>query len=71
MLSNLSREELQILATRTVRKLFGAGELLFSEVEPCGDLHTISTGKVRIFKTSVNGREQVLAVNVPGESVDL
>ncbi len=26
-------------------------------------------GKVRIFKTSVNGREQVLGVNAPGESV--
>jgi CRP/FNR family transcriptional regulator len=26
-------------------------------------------GRVRIFKTSVNGREQVLAVNIPGESV--
>jgi len=69
LLSNLSREELQILATRTVRKLFAAGELLFSEGEPCSGLHIISRGKVRIFKTSVNGREQVLAVNVPGESV--
>ena len=69
LLSNLSREELQILATRTVRKLFTAGELLFSEGEPCSGLHIISKGKVRIFKTSVNGREQVLAVNVPGESV--
>lgn len=69
LLSNLSREELQILATRTVRKLFSAGELLFSEGEPCSGLHIISKGKVRIFKTSLNGREQVLAVNVPGESV--
>ena len=52
-----------------MRKLFSAGELLFSEGEPCSGLHIISKGKVRIFKTSVNGREQVLAVNVPGESV--
>lgn len=58
-----------MLAARTVRKLFSAGELLFSEGEPCSGLHIISRGKVRIFKTSVNGREQVLAVNVPGESV--
>jgi CRP/FNR family transcriptional regulator len=32
-------------------------------------LHIIASGRVRIFKTSVNGREQVLAVNQPGESV--
>ncbi len=32
-------------------------------------MHIIAQGKIRIFKTSANGREQVLAVNVPGESV--
>ncbi len=69
LLAGLSPAELRLLATRTVRKLFGAGELLFSEGEPCNGLHIIARGKVRIFKTSVNGREQVLAVNVPGESV--
>lgn len=69
LLSNLSREELRTLTARTVRKLFSSGELLFSEGEPCSGLHIIARGKVRIFKASVNGREQVLAVNVPGESV--
>lgn len=69
LLSNLSQVEIQTLAARTVRKLFSAGELLFSEGEPCNGLHIIARGKVRIFKTSLNGREQVLALNVPGESV--
>ena len=69
LLSGLSQLELQTLASRTVRKLFSAGELLFSEGEPCHGLHIIARGKVRIFKTSMSGREQVLAVNTPGESV--
>lgn len=69
MFSSLSREEIQTLAARTVRKLFSAGELLFSEGEPCSGLQIIARGKIRIFKTSLNGREQVLALNVPGESV--
>lgn len=69
LLSSLSPPELQLLAARTVRKLYHAGELLFSEGDPCNGLHIIATGKVRIFKTSINGREQVLSVNVPGESV--
>jgi CRP/FNR family transcriptional regulator len=69
LLSSLSQPELQMLAARTVRKLFSAGELLFSEGEPCNGLHIIARGKVRLFKTSVNGREQVLSVNVSGESV--
>lgn len=69
LLSGLSQPELHTLAARTVRKLFSAGELLFSEGEPCNGLHIIVSGKVRIFKTSISGREQVLAVNMPGESI--
>jgi CRP/FNR family transcriptional regulator len=69
LFSGLSADELRALAARTVRKRFKTGELLFSEGEPCHGLHVIATGKVRIFKTSISGREQVLAVNQAGESV--
>lgn len=69
LLADLSPNELHLLAARTVRKLFVSGELLFSEGEPCNGLHIIARGKIRIFKTSVNGREQVLAVNGPGDTV--
>ena len=69
LFSSLSPDELRTLAARTVRKPLKSGELLFAEGEPCHGLHIIASGKVRIFKTSVNGREQVLAVNQPGESV--
>ncbi len=69
LLSGLSQPELQMLAARTTRKLLGAGELLFSEGDPCNGLHIIARGRVRIFKTSMSGREQVLAMNTPGESV--
>ncbi len=69
LLSGLTPAELQLLAARTVRKQLQTGELLFSEGELCHGLHIIARGKVRIFKTSLGGREQVLAVNTPGESV--
>ena len=69
LFSSLTQPELHLLAARTVRKLFSAGELLFSEGEPCSGLHIIVRGRVRIFKTSASGREQVLAENVPGESI--
>ncbi len=69
LLASLSQPELQQLAARTARKFLSAGQLLFSEGEPCNGLHIIARGKVRIFKTSVNGREQVLALNGPGETV--
>ena len=69
LLSDLSSTEVQLLAARTVRKLFSAGELLFSEGEPCNGLHIIAQGQIRIFKTSMSGREQVLALNGPGDTV--
>jgi CRP/FNR family transcriptional regulator len=69
LLSSLSRAEIQSLAARTVVRHFKNGELLFSEDEPCHGLHILARGRVRIFKTSVNGREQVLAMNHAGESV--
>ena len=70
LLANLSQAELKTLAARTVRRLFSSGQLLFSEGEPCNGLHIIARGKVRIFRTPISGREQVLAMNnPPGESV--
>lgn len=69
LLAGLSQPELQSLALLTVRKHFRAGELLFSEGEACSGLHIVARGKVRIFKTSVSGREQVLGVEGPGGSV--
>jgi CRP/FNR family transcriptional regulator len=69
LLSNLSESELELLSARTVRKVFSRGELLFSEGEPCKGIHIIAVGKVRIFKTSVTGREQILSVDGPGNSI--
>jgi CRP-like cAMP-binding protein len=69
LFSSLSEPELQELAAMAIRKVASAGEVLFSEGEPCKGLHIIAHGQVRIVKTSAGGREQVLAVNVAGESV--
>lgn len=69
LLKSLSQPELQMLAAHAVRRQFTAGELLFSEGEPCNGLHVIARGKIRIFKTSISGREQVLAMNGPGETI--
>jgi CRP/FNR family transcriptional regulator len=48
---------------------FGAGELLFSEGDPCAGLYIVVRGRVRIFKSSPGGREQVLSIEGPGGSI--
>src|SRR5579872_1083285 len=69
LFSGLSPEEVRLLAGRFVRRHFSAGELLFSEGDPCRGLYIIDSGRLRIFKSSASGREQVLAVEGPGSSV--
>lgn len=65
----LDDAELSSLAARCVVRPFSAGEVLFSEGEPCKGLYIVVDGRVRIFKSSVSGREHVLAVEGPGASV--
>jgi CRP/FNR family transcriptional regulator len=69
LFSSLSQPELQWLAAKTIRKTFSAGQVLFHEGGHCKGFHIISRGQVRMFKTSACGREQVLGINVVGESV--
>ena len=45
------------------------GEILFTEGDPCTGLFVIESGHVRIFKSSPNGREQILTVEGPGSSI--
>ena len=69
LFAGLSEEEFFVLSARAVRKLYAPGELLFVEGEPCQGFYIIAHGRVRIYKTSAGGREQVLAVEGPGSSI--
>jgi CRP-like cAMP-binding protein len=67
--SGLSDNELTFLSQHAVLRGFRPGEIVFSEGQPCVGLYVVQSGHVRIFKTSVNGREQVLNIDGPGSSV--
>lgn len=65
----LDDTELNSLAAKAGIRSYAAGEMLFCEGEPCAGLFIVVTGRIRIFKTAVNGREHVLAVEGRGASV--
>jgi CRP/FNR family transcriptional regulator, cyclic AMP receptor protein len=65
----LTDSEIESLSARTAVRSYSAGELLFSEGDPCAGLYLIASGRVRIFKASPSGREQVLAVEGAGASI--
>jgi CRP/FNR family transcriptional regulator, cyclic AMP receptor protein len=68
LFGSLTKEELLALAQRTATKRLQRGELLFGEGDPCKGLYLVASGKIRIFKLSPAGREQVLAMEGPGSS---
>ena len=43
-------------------------EIIFLEGEPCEGLFLVKSGRVKIYKASEEGREQVLRIMEPGES---
>jgi len=69
LFADLSERELAFLAGRAVPLHAKAGEMLFFEGEPCEGLYVIESGAVKIFKTSASGREQVLTIEGPGQSI--
>jgi CRP/FNR family transcriptional regulator len=67
--AELTPAQLAYLTQRVVLKQFDAGELIFSEGDPCLGMYIVERGHIRIFKSSPGGREQVLSIDGPGSSV--
>jgi CRP/FNR family transcriptional regulator len=67
--SGLTENELCFLPQRAVPRHYSAGEMIFGEGEPCSGLYVVESGHVRIYKSSVRGREQVLSIDGPGSSM--
>jgi CRP-like cAMP-binding protein len=68
LFANLTEPEMDALASRISKRHLDQGASLFSEGDPCTGLFLVASGKIRIFKMSPAGREQVLAVEGPGSS---
>lgn len=67
--SHLDDEALQSLAEAAVPRSWSKGEIIFSEGTPCPGLFVVHSGAVKIFKTSLKGREQVLTIETAGRAV--
>jgi len=57
------------LAERCVARAVGTGHVLFTAGEACRGLYIVATGRVRIYRVSPEGREQVLHIEGPGRPV--
>jgi CRP/FNR family cyclic AMP-dependent transcriptional regulator len=66
--SALSPEERARVSAAGRRRRVSAGETLFLEGEECAGLYVVRSGLVKLFRTSADGKEQVLRHMSVGES---
>lgn len=68
LFAGLSRAQYEALARICVRRSCRKGERLFTEGDEGTGFYMVVTGRVKIFKVSVEGKEQILHLFGPGES---
>ncbi|MFC1990551.1 Crp/Fnr family transcriptional regulator [Chloroflexota bacterium] len=66
--SGLNDVDLSSISKFLFEKVVDRGEIIFFEGEPVGVLYFVGSGVVKIFKTSSDGKEQILRLVRPGES---
>lgn len=69
LFAQLDDRTLKTLSARCVPRTVGAGFVLFRTGDRCNGLYLVLEGRVRIFRGSTDGREQVLALEGPGRPV--
>ena len=69
LFTDLSEEELALIAGRVTIHRHDAGALIFSEGDPCRELLIVKEGSVRLLKTAPNGRRQLIGIERAGNSL--
>lgn len=69
LFSELDSLALERIASRCVATERTTGTVLFTAGEPCRGLYIVVSGRVRVFRVSPDGREQVLHLEGPGRPV--
>lgn len=66
--SALNGKEFERVKKEAEERSFAKGDILFLEGESCRGLYLVKSGRIRVFKSSPEGREQVLFIAWPGDS---
>jgi CRP/FNR family transcriptional regulator len=64
----LGREDLAHVAALAVERHYARGDIILLEGDPGGALQYLRSGLVKVFKTSAEGKEQVLRLIEPGQT---
>jgi CRP/FNR family transcriptional regulator len=69
LFTDLSDQELALVAENVSRLRFEEGATIFSEGDPCHELLIVEEGTVKIVKSAPDGREQLIGIERRGNSL--
>lgn len=67
LFEGLQPEQLASLARSALERRYAAGELIFSAEAPTRGLFVVLTGQVKIYRSTLEGREQTIYLIGPGQ----
>ncbi|MBN1907123.1 MAG: Crp/Fnr family transcriptional regulator [Deltaproteobacteria bacterium] len=67
LFNGLPDDQLESLSMITMENIYKKGESIFTENEQATGLYAVASGRVKIYKLSPDGREQILHIFGPGE----
>jgi CRP/FNR family transcriptional regulator, dissimilatory nitrate respiration regulator len=67
LFAGLPQEQLLELSRIVITRSYAKGQMIFSEGEEADGFYVLATGRVKIFKLSWEGKEQILHIFEPGE----
>ncbi len=65
--SGLDKADIEAVMAIAVERRYRRGEIIFSDGESADGFYVIADGKVKVFKVSFEGKEQILHIFGPGE----
>ena len=68
LFSGLSTPLLEKIQAIALERPFNKGHLIFQEEDKGDGFYIVSTGKIKVFKLSVEGKEQILHIYGPGHT---
>lgn len=67
----LSAENLKLLASQALQRKFKQGDLLIGEEDPIRAFYVVTSGQLKLYKSSSEGKEQTLSLLRPGDPFGL
>jgi CRP-like cAMP-binding protein len=71
LFQGVSSEKIILLAEQATYKKFKSGEMVIGETDPIRSFYVVISGKLKLYRSSVEGKEQTLQLLGPGDPFGL